>query len=317
MRIARSLLMLSVPAMLLAGCGQREERGSSEDLKSFDVSEPPPPPMTAPSAPPAPPPPPPVSAEAMRSSADAVAPGVNVTAAPGVAFDYRYSFRLPTPRISEVQEAHATMCEKLGLEKCRIIGMRYQLRGTDSIAAMLALRLDPAIARDFGKQATRLVTDREGMLVDQEISGTDVGTRIDSATREKARIEADVDRLSAELRALGVRDPRRGELAARIDDLRRQLRSIESTRDADRDALAGTPMVFSYGSGAVIPGFDERSELGDALDRAWRGFERVLAGLVVITASLLPIIILALIGWWLYRRFAVRRRPIAESAPPA
>lgn len=289
------------PALLLA-CSRPEESRQSEDLKTFDATE-----ESVQSEAP--------MASPARVSTDSAAPGINVTAAPGVAFDYRYAFRLPTPRISGVQEAHATMCEKLGLEKCRIIGMRYQLRGSDSIAAMLALRLDPAIARDFGKQATKLVTDAEGMLVDQEISGIDVGTRIDSATRDKARIEADIDRLEAELRALGVRDPRRGELAARIDDLRRQLRSLDSTRDADREALAGTPMVFNYGSGAVIPGFDQRSPLGDAFADAWHGFEQVLAWLIAAVGALLPIGLLILIGLWLYRRFGARRDQ-AETAPP-
>ncbi len=304
----RAVLAATASALLVTGCSQPEEQRSSEDLRTFDVSdEAAPAPGMAPQAPP-----PPVSA----SSEQMAAPGIDVSAAPGVAFDYRYSFRLPTPRISEVQEAHATMCEKLGLERCRIIGMRYQLRGSDSIAAMLALKLDPTIARDFGKQATALVTAREGMLVDQEISGIDIGTRIDSATRDKARIEADVDRLEAELRSLGVRDPRRGELSARIDDLRRQLRGLDSTRDADRELLAGTPMVFNYGSGAVIPGFDKRAPLGDALFRAWQGFEKVLAGLIVIAASLLPIAALLLLGWWLYRRFAARRTaPEAGQEP--
>ena len=292
------------PALLLA-CSRPDESRTSEDLKTFDATE-----QAVQSEAPMTPPPP------VSASADGAAPGIDVTAAPGVAFDYRYAFRLPTPRIAGVQEAHATMCEKLGLEKCRIIGMRYQLRGSDEIAAMLALRLDPAIARDFGKQATRLVVDAEGMLVDQEISGVDVGSRIDSATRDKARIEADIDRLEAELRALGVRDPRRGEPAARIDDLRRQLRSLDSTRDADREALAGTPMVFNYGSGAVIPGFDRRSPLGDALADAWRGFEQVLAWLIVAAASLLPIALLMLLGLWLYRRFGVRR-DMEDVPPPA
>ncbi|HKH27181.1 MAG TPA: hypothetical protein VKA61_02475, partial [Sphingomicrobium sp.] len=39
-------------------------------------------------------------------SADrAAAPGVDVTAAPGVAFNYSYAFRLPSAQISLVQEA--------------------------------------------------------------------------------------------------------------------------------------------------------------------------------------------------------------------
>ena len=94
------------------------------------------------------------------------------------------------------------------------------------------------------------------------------------------------------------------------------MRSLDSTRDADREALAGTPMVFNYGSGAVIPGFDRRSPLGDALADAWRGFEQVLAWLIVAAASLLPIALLMLLGLWLYRRFGVRR-DMEDVPPPA
>ena len=60
----------------------------------------------------------------VQEAADASAPGVNVTSAPGVAFNYSYAFRLPGNRISQVQEAHAAACEKLGIDKCRITGMR-------------------------------------------------------------------------------------------------------------------------------------------------------------------------------------------------
>jgi hypothetical protein len=263
-------------------------------LRTFDVQQEPPPPPT-------------VAAERTADSMAALqAPGVNVTAAPGVAFDYRYAFRLPTPRIGTVQEAHAMMCEKLGIEKCRITGMRYQLRGSKNIAAMLALRLDPAIARQFGKDATKLVTDNQGMLVDQEITGIDVGSRIDNATRSKARIDADIERLEAELRALPAKDARRGELAAQIEDLRRQVRSLSSSQDSDREALAGTPMVFDYGSGAVIPGFEDSSPLGDAFARSWRGFESVLAGVIVLAGTLIPIALLLLVAIWAWRRFAPR-----------
>src|SRR3954454_15786006 len=87
-----------------------------------------------------------------REEPSGTAPGVDVTSAPGVAFNYRYAFRLPGNRIAQVQESHAQACEKLGLTKCRITGMRYRLVNQKDVQAMLALRLDPGIAREFGKQ---------------------------------------------------------------------------------------------------------------------------------------------------------------------
>ncbi len=317
-RSTRPILLATLPLLLFAGCSQREERGA-ESLETFDVASEPA--MgTEPSAPSAPPP---VATSTRDAMSEVAAPGINVTAAPGVAFDYRYAFRLPSPSIGTVQEAHAAMCEKLGLAKCRITGMRYQVRGEDKIAAMLALKLDPAIARDFGKQATALVVGAKGMLVDQEISGIDVGTRIDSATRDKARLEADVDRLEAELRALGVRDPRRGDIAARIEDMRRQLRSLDSTRDSDREALAGTPMLFNYGSGSAIPGFDTSSPIRDAFAQAGGNFVGAIAALILIVTALLPWLLVGGLLLWLWRRFGprwtaggYRSEPESAGAPP-
>ena len=78
---------------------------------------------------------------AQEAAADALleAPaGVAVTAAPGVAFNYRYAFSLPAERISAAQEDHAASCEKLGIARCRITGLRYQLLGEGRIVAMLA-----------------------------------------------------------------------------------------------------------------------------------------------------------------------------------
>jgi hypothetical protein len=124
---------------------------------------------------------------------------VDVTAAPGVAFAYRYAFRLPGNRIAQVQEAHAQTCEKLGIYRCRITGMRYRLVNQKDIQAMLALRLDPKVARQFGKDATELVKKAEGMLVDQEISGEDVGTRISGANRSEERLREELRRIEAEL----------------------------------------------------------------------------------------------------------------------
>ncbi|WP_260483685.1 DUF4349 domain-containing protein [Sphingomicrobium flavum] len=289
-------LLWAIPltAFAIASCGQAPRYDESEDLQTYDASEEA---MADAVAPPAP-----MSMPAERSDA----PGVNVTAAPGVAFDYRYAFRLPANQISPVQEAHAAKCEELGIDKCRIIGMRYQVRGEDKISAMLALRLDPVAARSFGKDATDAVINAEGMLVDQIITGTDVGSRIDQATRSESRLRADLRRLEQQLGAMDEDDRTRGELVARIDDINRQIRSLETGRDQNREALAGTPMVFNYGSGEVIPGFYKDSPIRDALSESWWGFQQVIAFLIILAGFLIPIIGLVWLimagnrrfGWW-------------------
>ena len=246
---------------------------------------------------------------------ESTAPGVDVTAAPGVAFNYRYAFRLPGNRISTVQEAHAQACEKLGLAKCRITGMRYRLVDKKDIEAMLALRLDPAIAREFGKQATGVVTKADGMLVDQEITGEDVGTRIAGVTRSQAQLQQELARVEAELARpvpmiKGNVAPQaavdRQNLLNQASELRRQLSALSETRQSDEEALAGTPMSFNYGSGNVVPGFDVRSPLRDALEQSRDNFLGGFATILVILITLVPWLLLGAMLIWLWRRFGSR-----------
>ena len=246
---------------------------------------------------------------------DVASPGVDVTAAPGVAFNYSYAFRLPGNRIGQVQEAHAQACEKLGIDRCRITGMRYRLVNQKDVQAMLALRLDPKIARQFGKAATETVAKSDGMLVDQEITGEDVATRISGATKTESDLRQELQRIEAELarppRASGINaspEPvldRQG-LRDRAEEIRQQLRDLADRKGADQEALAGTPMVFNYGSGSVVPGFDVRSPLKDALQQSADNFVGGFAAILVILITLIPWI---LVGWlvvWGFRRVGLR-----------
>lgn len=273
-RIAAPAFVISA-FVLTPACSQQEQQRSSTDLKTYDVQE---------------------------EAADAAAPGVNVTAAPGVAFNYRYAFQLPSGRVAAAQEAHASACEKLGLERCRIIGMRYKLAGQRDVEATLALRLDPAIARAFGKQATDVVANAEGLLVDQEVTGEDVGTRIRSSARSETQLRADLAKVEAELKTMRASDPRRGELVVRAGELRQQIASTGQTRDADREALAGTPMVFHYGSGDVVPDLDTRSPVRNALHTAASSFTTMFSFVLLLLAVVLPWLLLAALGWWIAAR---------------
>lgn len=305
--------------LLLSACSAERDR-ESEDLRTYDVQQEPSMQMPAPPTPAMPAaPPPPVTRTANMSAEQAGGPNINVSAAPGVAFNYRYAFRLPNSRISAAQEAHATMCEKLGVTRCRITGMRYTVVNERDVSASLELKLDPAIARAFGKDATKVITDAEGMLVDQQISGVDVGTSIERANRGRAELQDELERVNRELARPGLSSVVRDRLLSEAASLRSQIRSLGEQKATDEESLAKTPMAFFYGSGRSIPGFDEPQPLKDAFTRAGYNFLSAIGFLVIAVATLLPWLVLIALGVWAWRRFrpqwAVSDRGYREPAP--
>ncbi len=239
---------------------------------------------------------------AADASGAARAPGISITAAPGVAFNYSYAFRLLPGRIATVQEAHAQQCEKLGIARCRITGMRYSVEDEDRISAMLSLKLDPSVARSFGKDGIAAVEKAEGMLVDAQITGVDAGAEIKSATRGVATLQDELNRIEAQLRAGGLSNAARGELNIRASDLRDQIRSLTAGKTAAQDSLATTPMVFEYRAGHSIPGLDGGSPVADALEIAARSFMTMLSFLLIAIGVLLPWVLLIGGLYWLAKR---------------
>ncbi|WP_332811270.1 hypothetical protein [Sphingomonas sp.] len=287
--------------VLLASCGGQEtsERGDSSPSPgsaSYDVAE-----------------------QATTDQAPSSGPGIAPTAAPGVAFNYRYAFRLPAQQISNVQEQHAQACEKLGINRCRITGMRYRLVNEADIEGMLAFKLDPAIAREFGKAGVAAVARAEGMMVDSEISGVDAGAAIQASTRAVAQLNDDLARIEAQLTKRGLSAEERSGLLYQAQRLRDSIRANRDRREESQESLATTPMVFEYGSGDLIPGFDTRSPIRNSIEQAGNNFIGAIAWMFVIVATLLPWLLLALAGWWLLQRSSLwlRRRDNDRRAEPA
>jgi hypothetical protein len=303
-------LWVGASLLLLAGCGERQaEKPAAEELRTFDVSSAPPS-AVAPMPPPAPPPPvapPPLASSPAQTeqSADGAGPNVSVTAAPGVAFNYRYAYRLANARIQAAQEAHAQMCEKLTVARCRITGMRYSLVNERDISASLELKLDPAIARQFGKDATKVITDAQGMLVDQQITGTDMVPTIEGANRGRAALQDELDRINRELARAGLSNIIRDRLLSEASQVRAQMRGLAEQRTAAEETLATTPMAFYYGSGQTVPGFDDERPIGRALERAGANFQGALGFLIIAGATLLPWALLTALLVWLWRRLRV------------
>jgi Domain of unknown function (DUF4349) len=283
---------------LVSGCGQptsNDDAGSgsrkqtTESMTSMDVSE-----------------------GAAPAAADAASgPNIGVSAAPGIAFNYRYAFRLPNAKISAVQEEHAQMCEKLGINRCRITGMRYRLVDEDEVSAMLAFKLDPALARQFGKDGIAGVIKAEGMLVD---SGIDAGGAIKAADKSIAQYQDDLNRIQAQL-AQKINNEERARLNEEAESVRGQMRATKDDRAASKESLATTPMEFSYGSGSVIPGFDGASPLSDSFKTAIASFMTMLGVILIAVGVLLPW--LALLGavYWCWKRFGKGRWSATKTVP--
>ncbi len=285
-------LVLGVAVLALAGCGQAREASDAPEAMA-DSAVPSEPSMRAPT-------------------------GIGVTAAPGVAFSYQYAFRLQPARIAAAQEAHAQACEKLGIARCRITGMRYRLLGENNVEAMLAFKLDPAIARVFGRNAIAQVEAAKGTLVEAAISGADAGAEIDRLNTDRADAAERLRRIDADLARAGLRSTERAELQNQRAQLEREIAAVRTGVAEQRASLATTPMVFDYGSGRSIRGFDSSAPLTGALDTAIASAQTTLAVLLGILAIFGPPALLLLAVWLLWRRFGRllpgRRRDRAGDA---
>jgi len=252
------------------------------------------------------------TASAASNAADRTS-GAFVTAAPGVAFNYHYAFRVPNAKIAAVQEEHAAACERLGILHCSITGMHYQLVHNDQIDAMLSFKLDPALARQFGKTAIDTVTKSEGMLVESEITGADAGAVIEGANREVAQAREGIASVEARLKQPGLPAGERENLETQARELRQQLSTSAAARIDAQKSLATTPMVFDYGSGNLIPGFDGRSPLHDAFAVAQGSLTTMVSVVLIAVGLLLPwaaLFGLIYYGYWAVRRW--RSKPTKE-----
>lgn len=247
---------------------------------------------------------PPAGAPTQASSDRAtMGPDVAPTAAPGVAFTYRHAFALEAQRIAEVQESHAQACEALGVSRCRVTGMSYRRINEHEIEGMLQSKLEPSLARRFGRVGLETVQQAGGILVESQISGTDVGTGLRANDRSIAQLREDLQRIERQLADPNIPASQKTMLRSQAEALRQQIRAIEENREEQQESLATTPVTFLYGTDEDV---GNRPNWGRSLREAGDGFVWGLYGLMVVLARLLPWIVLGGLIWFLVR--LVRRR---------
>ncbi|MBB4152771.1 hypothetical protein GGQ80_000659 [Sphingomonas jinjuensis] len=248
------------------------------------------------------------------ADAPSAGPAVNVTAAPGVAFTYAYRFRLPAARIAGAQEAHAQACERLGVSRCRITGMRYQLAGENDIRAALEFKLDPTLARAFDKRGIDAITAAQGTLVDADITGQDAGAALARLATDRTRAIDEQRRLDAQLATAGSRASDRDTLQNQRADAARRLASLDDEAAGQRASLVTTPMSFAYDSGPAIAGFDASAPIRSAAAIAIGSAQLTLGVALGTAAAFGPPLLLLVLFWLGWRRLgpSILRRFVVE-----
>lgn len=247
--------------------------------------------------------------QAARSFDAAEAPDIAPTAAPGVAFNYAYQFNLPDERIRGVQEAHAAACEKLGVERCRITGLEYSVNEDEMVRASLTVKLEPTIARAFGKDAIATVEQNEGKLRNLAITGEDQQPHIRANQSEKDTLVEQRASLQKQLSGGGLKASQRIELQQQINQLEQQISAAQASINVSNEKLANTPMTFDYYGRGGAPGF-RNNPIRESWNLLVSTVVTVVQFVLDALAVLVPIglLLALLIALWRTRPIAAMRR---------
>ncbi len=261
----RIVLILSAVVLATSSCSAPNGDRGSDDVRTMDVTE---------------------SADSLSSESNRAPPGIVPTAAPGVAFAYNYGFRLPDPAISAAQEAHAAACEKLGLARCRITGMTYELDERDRVEGSLEIAVDPLIARAFGRDAIAVIEKNEGKLRYARITGEDQNPTLDDAARREGSANRSITQLEADL-ARAKTENERVQLREQIRRLREEIQASQSTTADSEAKIRRTPMTFTYRGGAASRGFAGENPVTEA----WYLFVDSVAALVSVVLKIVAVVV--------------------------
>ena len=248
------------------------------------------------------------SASAERAD---LTPNIGTDVAPGVAFDYRFDFSLIEARIADTQERHAALCGKLGVRHCRVTSLKFNKQRGGQIDAMLAFKVDPALAMRFGRDAAEIVTDAEGRLESSLVGGEDAGSEIVINDKTRDGLESELAKIEAQLKITGLSGKVRIDLNRQAADLRGQLRALGQERDTKVESLATTPVLFNYEVSDAVLGFDRSSPAHKGFASAKASLAAMFAFLAILVGGAGPWLLLGAGVWWVVRR--MRAKPVVSA----
>lgn len=159
-------------------------------------------------------------------------------------------------------------------------------------------------AEQFDTARTELL--KLGDLTSQQVKGDDVSaqlTDLDARLRNHRSQEEAIRLLMAKTTTIGETI----EVQRQLGSVREQIEQLAAEQARLSDAVAmSTITVHLAEPGAATNRGSEPSPLGEALSRAVRGAQQVLAGTIVAVGYLLPLALLLAAGWLLARPIRAR-----------
>lgn len=276
----KKLLLASAALLALSACGQK-----SADEAALDT----------PTA---------TEASADAASPEGALPDIGQSIAPGVAFDFSYDFSLAEDRIADAQEAHAALCGKLVLSRCRVTGLTFNKEASGAVNASTSFKLDPAIALSFGRDATDIVERADGKLESSQAKGDDVGSQIVAGDQSADALKADVRRIEAQLAIPKLSRTAKAELIAELREVKAELGRMKIIRSDQVESLANTPVVFTYQPST--------SAITTGLSAGAFSLSALATTMAYLLGILGPFLITGGIAYWGWQRFGARKAKAAK-----
>lgn len=157
-----------------------------------------------------------------------------------------------------------------------------------------------------------------GTLENLEMGGQDVSAQIvdyDARIRNLQAQEQALSTLLSRARTIGEVLEVQGQLF----NVRQQIEQLQAERanlDAQASMATITATVFEPGAAAARPPEEPATGLARSFERAWDGAIAVIGGVVVVVGYLVPLVLIALLAWAIFRLATRHRRP-ATPAPAA
>lgn len=255
------------------------------------------------------------AATAAGQAADAAKGQPSAQFAAKIAYAYNFGFRVTAAKMPALQRSHAGLCEKLGSQNCHVLQMNQSGDGNGYATGQLVLEVAASQAKAFGNDLDKLAQGLDGKQITSAVSGEDLSKQIvDTGARLRARILLR-DRLMSLLASHNGSVAELIEAERGVADVNQEIDEAQSELKELNGRVEFSRMKIDYesdtrsGEGFLSPITNALRNLGTIL--GW-----VIAVLIVLTISLVPIMAFVL-GWrWAWRKGrALLQRLLAKSAP--
>lgn len=238
--------------------------------------------------------------EAAAKSGAQTSPEQNATV-PKIAYAYSFGFSISAKSMPVLQRKHAQLCEAMGPQSCRVMQMSQSGNEGDYASGELELEVAASQVKAFGNELGKAAESTGGKQISNAVSGEDLSKQIvDTQARLQARqllrsrlmeLLASHNGSVAELieAERGVAD-----VNEEIDEEQRLLKELNGRVEFSRVSI-------NYQSGASA-GYGFTAPIAAAFRNLGSILGTVIAGLIVISISLVPIVLFVIAWRWAWRR---------------